>query len=447
MDAGGSLYIEGATIGSAGYTNFYPYLGLGNNSISFNGYTLIEMLNGVDFTILSNYSLQYMYGSNSDYGIDELEAGSGEVIMRSQDNKNRVIMYDAGNHRVITSSVFFTSLVDGTNTKADVMQQYLTFLAGDPAANIWVENTSLDFDIQFSGYPSSEFLSVYNTGIETLEISNITITGDVFSYIGNTAISVPGGESVDLEVVMNASVTGIYNGEMVIYSNDHEQPELQIALNGTCVQPPVLQYSPGNFEVDLVQNEIADEYLTISNTGSYNLEYMITVQEITRNVDWLELSQTAGTVNQGANQEIVLTFDATDLDEGIYEAELLLAHNDPAIDIVIIPITMTIEPLNANNIIVNQGTILGNNYPNPFNPQTTIKFAVEALNPELTEIDIFNAKGQLIKNLISDYLTNGIHTVTWNGKNDNGNDVPSGIYFYKMRSGSYTNTRKMILLK
>ncbi|MCF7793805.1 MAG: choice-of-anchor D domain-containing protein [Candidatus Cloacimonetes bacterium] len=447
MDAGGSLYIEAATIGSAGYTNFYPYLGLGNNSVSVAGYSLIESMHGVDNTFLSDLSMQYMYGSNSDYGIDELDAGSASPLMQSQDNKNRVVMYDAGDYRAITSSIFFSSLVDGNDTKNEVMEQYLTFMGGDPSANIWVENTTLDFDVQFAGYPSTEILTVYNTGIETLEITDITVTGDAFSYTGNTTFSVLGGESTNLEIVMNASVTGIYDGEMTIYSNDHDQPELVIDLSGTCVQPPVIGYSPGSFAVTMNQNETLEQTLTISNSGGYELEFTLSLQEIIREVDWLQLNINSGVVDPGTDNEVILTFDSAGLQEGAYEAELIIDHNDPAEDAVIIPINLIVEPLNANNIISNQRTILGSNYPNPFNPTTTIEFAVDSPGSVLTEIKIYNSKGQMIKTLVSDYLANGIHTATWNGKNEKGSEVPSGIYFYKMKSGDYQQTRKMILLK
>lgn len=447
LDAGGSLYIEGATIGSAGYTNLYPYLGLGDNSVSVAGYSLIETMNGVNNTFLTGYSLQYMYGSNSDYGNDELDRGAGVSIMQSQDYKDRVMMYDAGNHRAITSSIFFSSLIDGNNTKSELMAEYLTFLAGDPAPNIWVENTTVDFGVQFSGYPLIQTLTVYNTGIETLEITDIVVSGDGFGYYGSTTQSVSGGGNIDLEIEMNASITGIYNGEMTIFSNDDDLPELAIDLTGTCVQPPIINYSPGNFEVELNQNSTINDILTISNIGSYDLVYSLFAQEINRDVSWLQLSNITGVIDPGDDNEIILTFDTTNLSEGTYEAELIIEHNDPAADLIVIPLIMIVQPLNANEILPNSGTVLGMNYPNPFNPSTTIKFAVDSDESELTEIYIFNTKGQKVKTLIQDYLDNGIHSVTWNGKNDDGNDVPSGVYFYKMRSGSYTNTRKMILLK
>ena len=86
-----------------------------------------------------------------------------------------------------------------------------------------------------------------------------------------------------------------------------------------------------------------------------------------------------------------------------------------------------------------------NNYPNPFNPETTISFSL--VKPTKTKIEIFNIKGQKVKTLLDDKLDSGEHKVVWNGKDDNGKSVASGVFFYKMTSGTYSSTKKMLLMK
>jgi len=85
------------------------------------------------------------------------------------------------------------------------------------------------------------------------------------------------------------------------------------------------------------------------------------------------------------------------------------------------------------------------NYPNPFNPETTIAFSV-AKEGRVT-LDIYNVKGQKVNALVNDVRKSGLHKVVWNGKDDSGRDVASGIYFYKLNAGSFEDTRKMILMK
>ena len=90
-------------------------------------------------------------------------------------------------------------------------------------------------------------------------------------------------------------------------------------------------------------------------------------------------------------------------------------------------------------------TELNGNYPNPFNPDTDIKFSIhEAGN---VRIDIFNSKGQKVRTLINEYMSANFYNVVWNGKDTSGFNVSSGVYFYKMDAGKYTSTKKMILMK
>lgn len=88
---------------------------------------------------------------------------------------------------------------------------------------------------------------------------------------------------------------------------------------------------------------------------------------------------------------------------------------------------------------------LGENYPNPFNPTTSISYSVPVSNN--VTIEIFNEVGQKVKTLVNRYVTPGTYTVVWDGTNEKGITVPSGIYFYKMTSSHYTNVKKMILSK
>ena len=65
----------------------------------------------------------------------------------------------------------------------------------------------------------------------------------------------------------------------------------------------------------------------------------------------------------------------------------------------------------------------------------------------MVNIEIYNLKGQRIKALVDEKLSSGNHFAVWTGKDDNGKPVASGVYLYKMRTGNYTSTKKMILMK
>ncbi len=88
---------------------------------------------------------------------------------------------------------------------------------------------------------------------------------------------------------------------------------------------------------------------------------------------------------------------------------------------------------------------LKGNYPNPFNPETTISYSVEKAGK--VTLEVFNILGQKVKTLVNDSRNAGNHNVVWNGKDDAGRAVSSGVYFYRMKNGNYSKTNKMILMK
>jgi len=88
-------------------------------------------------------------------------------------------------------------------------------------------------------------------------------------------------------------------------------------------------------------------------------------------------------------------------------------------------------------------TTLQGAYPNPFNPDTTIKFSVKEF--ENATLDIFNIKGQSVKTFSA--FDPGYHEVIWRAKNNNGDSVGSGVYFYRLKSSSVQDIGKLILLK
>ncbi|MCK4537818.1 MAG: T9SS type A sorting domain-containing protein [Candidatus Krumholzibacteria bacterium] len=85
------------------------------------------------------------------------------------------------------------------------------------------------------------------------------------------------------------------------------------------------------------------------------------------------------------------------------------------------------------------------NYPNPFNPNTTIRFNLKAKGQ--VSLKIYNVAGQLVRSLTNEVWEAGSHTIDWNGRNDLGSSVASGVYFYRIEAGEFESTRKMVLLR
>lgn len=89
--------------------------------------------------------------------------------------------------------------------------------------------------------------------------------------------------------------------------------------------------------------------------------------------------------------------------------------------------------------------LLSQNYPNPFNPSTQIRFTVPRTSE--TELSVFNSLGQQVVQLVYERLEPGEYFVEWDGTDDLGTPVATGVYFYRMAAGDYVETRKMMLMK
>jgi hypothetical protein len=94
---------------------------------------------------------------------------------------------------------------------------------------------------------------------------------------------------------------------------------------------------------------------------------------------------------------------------------------------------------------MDDGFSLGDNHPNPFNPETEMSFILPRdCNVKLT---IYNVLGKRIRTLVDGHRTAGDHHLVWDGKDDNGRDVASGIYFYRITAAEFNQTKKMILMR
>lgn len=88
---------------------------------------------------------------------------------------------------------------------------------------------------------------------------------------------------------------------------------------------------------------------------------------------------------------------------------------------------------------------LAQNRPNPFNPATTIRFVLPS--SERVVVSVFDGNGRLIRTLLDGVRSHGPHEITWDGRDDAGDRVSSGVYFYRLTAGKFKESKKMVLLK
>jgi len=204
--------------------------------------------------------------------------------------------------------------------------------------------------------------------------------------------------------------------------------------------PAELVVDPISFTIEMATNETIVEIMEMSNVGGSTMGYTLS-----ESADWLSLDPTSGTLPAGISQNIELSFDTTDMILGIYDTEITIIDNREE---TIIPVILTITSTDAGNEVISNTKLIGN-YPNPFNPETTIQYNLE--NDSEVTVTIYNVKGQLVCTLVKASQEAGTHNITWNGKDSNDRNVSSGIYFSSLYASDeecdYTNVKKIILLK
>jgi hypothetical protein len=181
---------------------------------------------------------------------------------------------------------------------------------------------------------------------------------------------------------------------------------------------------------------------------------------------WISMDSMWGTIQPGESKTLNLTFDRLSYPQGIYHANLIIESWDKNhdLDTIRIPLTLCIDTTTSVDFDENQkptAFALFQNYPNPFNPVTKIHYVVGGRQTKAadggrptadnssphTTLKIYNILGQKVRTLVDEPKRAGSYEVIWEGKDDLGKEVASGIYFYKLTAGSYQEIKKMVLMK
>ena len=105
---------------------------------------------------------------------------------------------------------------------------------------------------------------------------------------------------------------------------------------------------------------------------------------------------------------------------------------------------LDVQTVSVDNSNLPSAISLGQNFPNPFNPSTTIEYSLEQAG--YVQLAVYNIMGQTVRQLVKGYTHAGNHRVVWDGTSQDGSSVAAGIYFYQLRTGDVSVVRKMLLL-
>ena len=162
-------------------------------------------------------------------------------------------------------------------------------------------------------------------------------------------------------------------------------------------------------------------------------------------IDWVSAAPVTGDVPVGSRASVEVTFDATGLDVGDYYADIIISSNGG--DTVTVPVALHVGATGIDDaeLGVPSTYVLKGVSPNPFNPVTTVTYGVPA--DASVRIAIYSVAGRLVRTLVDGEVGAGHRTAVWDGRDDRGVEVGSGVYFCRMDASGFHDTAKMVLMK
>ena len=196
--------------------------------------------------------------------------------------------------------------------------------------------------------------------------------------------------------------------------------------------------------------EAAGFQVSTGTNSNVVLAFSMTGDTIAESSEYTHLLTLSTTVNNGFDGDSVVLDAIHDCVNGDCNSYLLVSDSTgSALDSDFHEATWTVgaewDGTLDNEVVGPISFSLADNYPNPFNPSTTIEFSVA--EPSFVNLSIFDASGRLVKTLVSEGKVADSYTVSWDGTNDSGVSVSAGMYLYKIDAGSFVETKKMLLVK
>ncbi|MFC1544615.1 choice-of-anchor D domain-containing protein [Gemmatimonadota bacterium] len=306
-----------------------------------------------------------------------------------------------------------------------------------PRPTIAISQDSVVFDNAWDGGVSTAELEIFNSGTDVLRIFSVTTDSDEFSLFG-IPDSIAPGESCTLLISYSPAETRVETSELIIRSNDSDAPEKRVLLITKDVYEflPTIELSASN--LDLNDFDISSTSITSFNITNEGAGDLIIYKIFSYNPEYI-IEPNSAVVEAGQKIEIKILVNNVGVQlSGMHQDSLLIISNDSDQDTSVIF-------LNVNATQSVNESSLQQNFPNPFNPSTTISYAVSS--ESLVSLNIYDIRGKLICQLVNRIHQSGTYSVNWDGRDRAGRPVSSGVYFYRLQSGEFAQTRKMMVLK
>jgi hypothetical protein len=326
-------------------------------------------------------------------------------------------------------------------------------------------------DVRVGAAPSHVF-EIRNEGTSDLAVTGSSLVGTdaaEFSIVrGGGSFTVGPGDAHEVEVALNPSSPGRKSSALRLLSDDPDEGEVDVTLSGNAIEPDITITGPSHDYGDVRVGMTATHTFEIGNDGTADLVVNATSLEGPDAAEFgIEEGGESFTLSPGETHEIVVR--VTPEVEGARSAILPLSSDDPDEDHLEVALSATgvvirklsdppfdsdgrgdsppgggDDPTSPQDSLPQAAAVHGA-FPNPFSSRTAIQYAVPG-NTEVSLV-IYNARGRLVRRLVTEVQAAGLKQVEWNGRDDLGRSVGSGIYFVKLNAAGESAIRKLVLMR
>lgn len=337
----------------------------------------------------------------------------------------------------LPAGVYFCDLILTTNDPdAQTTILPVQMLVSSNYPQIQLSQDNIDFGTVLINDTGVETFTVTNIGNQTLDVLNISSSEPEF-LAGPTNFALTPGQSQEVTVEFSPLENITYDAILTVFSNDPINGEATVELSGNAIYP-IFSVTPTHLDFGLVNlGETINDTIRVENVGFADL----VVNNIDNLLDVYSVAPTSFTLSPNEMIEVLVSFSPL---EEIDYADTLWFDSNTTISPAV-PVSGTGQNNVFSGEIIPQITEIKQNYPNPFNPETIINYSLS--NPCFVEINIYNIKGEKVKNLVRDFQEPNEYSILWQGKDEQDKPVASGVYFYSFKAGKVNQIKKMLLIK
>jgi hypothetical protein len=408
-----------------------PLLGLGSTAVMFGPVALGDTVRGncvlFNRSIANPLTVSSLQHRSSEFIIE----ASAPFVVKARDS---VILHVRFSSTDIPPSQFGT-LADTLRVTSDGGDRSVILLGYSPRPMLVVDQNFLDFTPVGVGDSLSRSLHITNTSPNTLKIDSLWCVGTLFKPVPKPLL-VHAGDTATVRIVFTAPLAGSYRDTLFLRSN----------AENSLVCVPLTGYSPLG-QLGAISYGLSFPNVPRDSTATQALRFMnwsvttVRIDSLATRTKYFSVAHglDVATIKQGETTAVEITFVP---DSAKTYRDTLFVWNDGSTSPYMVP-------LMGSGIVLSAGEgggslpaafSLGQNYPNPFNPMTMIRYGLPSRSH--VTLTVFNTLGQQVSVLQNGEQDTGYHDVQFNAA-----ELPSGVYYYRLQAGNYTEAKKLLLIR